>query len=57
MTIVDEAPLAGLRRARLAKTIRETQRASQKRFPGGISLSKVNAVIAAVRKERKKRGN
>jgi antitoxin (DNA-binding transcriptional repressor) of toxin-antitoxin stability system len=51
-----EESLATLRRARLGQTVRDIQRESRRRFPGGISLKKVNAEIAAARRARKNRG-
>ncbi len=47
-----ERDLAALRRARLAETIRSIQQVAKTRFPGGLSLPRINAEIAAVRAKR-----
>ncbi len=47
-----ERDLAALRRARLAETIRSIQQDAKTRFPGGLSLPRINAEIAAVRAKR-----
>jgi len=56
LTSVDESTLeerlAALRRARLVETVREIQRDSARRFPKGMTLREINAVISDVRAKR-----
>ena len=56
LTSVDESTLedrlAALRRARLGETVREIQRDSARRFPRGMTLRAINAVIKDVRAKR-----
>ena len=56
LTSVDESTLeerlSALRRARLGETVREIQRDSARRFPKGMTLREINAVIRDVRAKR-----
>jgi len=47
-----EARLASLRRARATEAVREIQRDSARKFPKGMTLREINAVIKAVRARR-----
>ena len=56
LTSIDEGSveerLAALRQARLGETVREIQRDSVRRFPKGMTLREINAVIRDVRAKR-----
>ncbi len=58
LTSVDESSfeerLLSLRRARLGETVREIQRDAMRRRPKGMSLREINAVIADVRRKRRR---
>lgn len=58
LTSVDESSfeerLLSLRRARLGETVREIQRDAMRRRPKGMSLREINAVVADVRKKRRR---
>jgi prevent-host-death family protein len=58
LTSVDESTLeerlAALRRARLGEAVREIQRDSARRFPKGMPLREINAVIKDVRAKRRR---
>ena len=56
LTSIDESTLedrlAALRRARLSEAVREIQSDSARRFPRGMTLREINAVIKDVRAKR-----
>jgi hypothetical protein len=54
LVLTSNGRLLALRRARLGETVREIQRASRERNPRGMSLLDINAVIADVRKSRRR---
>jgi len=58
LTSVDESSfeqrLQALRRARLGETVSEIQREASRQHPKGMTLRQINAVIAEVRKGRRR---